>query len=75
MSPVNQQKIRERINVAAQRLKGKLPDVAHHPKGRNPHAHIPAVIKSLFGCSYKDLPDEAFDFVVEVIGHCEKNPF
>ena len=76
MSPEKQKLIQERILRAAVKLEGNLPDSPRHPRGRNPYAHIPAVIKSATGgTSYKDLPDEAFDLVMQLIQHCEDNPF
>jgi hypothetical protein len=75
MTPQNQKMIREAILSAAENLKGKLPDHPRHPDGRNPYAHIPKVIKSITGSSYKDLPDEYFDIVMEIIDKCERNPF
>ena len=75
MSPTKQKIIRERIRQAAEKLEGRLPDNPKHPRGRNPHAHIPKVIKTLTGISYKDLSDENFDAVMEIIQLCEDNPF
>ena len=76
MSPEKRQIIRERILEAAAKLEGKLPDHPMHPTGRNPYAHIPKVIKDAAGgTSYKDLPDEAFDLIMQLIQHCEDNPF
>ena len=39
-------------------LLGKLPDHPNHPKGRNPYAHVALKVKTKFGLSYKDLPDD-----------------
>ena len=39
-------------------LVNKLTPHANHPNGRNPYAHICTLIKSHFGCSYKDVEDE-----------------
>ena len=39
-------------------LKNKLPESIHHPKGRNPYAHVLVLIQKKFGCSYKDIKDE-----------------
>jgi len=75
VTPENQRVIRDAILVAAENLKGKLPDHWKHPQGRNPYAHIPKVIKDITGHSYKDLPDEYFDIVMEIINKCEMNPF
>ena len=76
MSPEKKQLIRMRILEAAERLAGRLPDHPRHPAGRNPFAHIPKVIKDATGgTSYQDLPDEAFETVMELIQYCEDNPF
>ena len=76
MSPDKQKIIRERILEAAGKLEGKLPDHPKHPMGRNPYAHIPKVIKHASGgVSYKDLPDAAFNLVLQLIQYCEDNPF
>jgi hypothetical protein len=52
-----------------------LPDIAQHPNGRNAYAHIPKVISSTLGSSYKDLDDEYFEAIMMIIKHCEENPF
>jgi hypothetical protein len=75
MNEDNRRKILERIREAGKNLEGKLPKSHKHPQGRNPYAHIPKVIKSLCGKSYRDLPDDHLDIVLEIIEHCEKNPF
>ena len=67
--------IRDAILLAAKNLEGKLPDSSRHPKGRNPYAHIPKVIMSITGSSYKDLADDYFDIVMEIIDLCERKPF
>jgi hypothetical protein len=71
----NKRLILERIRETAKRLEGKLPDSVKHPQGRNPYAHIPQVIKHLCGASYTDLSDDDLPIVLEIIEHCEKNPF
>jgi hypothetical protein len=75
MNVDNKRRILERIREAGKNLEGKLPPSRKHPQGRNPYAHIPKVIKSLCGESYTELPDEALDLVLEIIDHCENNPF
>ena len=75
MSPQNQKMIRDAILSVAKNLEGKLPDSSRHPKGRNPYAHIPKVIMSITGSSYKDLTDDHFDIVMEIIDLCERKPF
>ena len=75
MNKVNKRLVRERIKEAGKILEGKLPESPKHPKGRNPYAHIPKVIKSVMGESYTKLPDETLSIVMEIIDHCENNPF
>lgn len=75
MNQSNCQIIRERILEAAKKLEGRLPQSYRHPAGRNPYAHIPKVIKSIFGSSYKHLEDDSLDQIIEVIKYCEENPF
>lgn len=75
MTPENQELVREKITVAAEKLIGRLPDHPRHPAGRNPYAHIASVIIELTGSSYKDLPDDYLETVLYIINHCEKNPF
>ena len=44
-------------------LLGKLPDHPNHPKGRNTYAHVALKVKTKFGLSYKDLPDDKLEEV------------
>ena len=75
MNEQNKRVVLDRIREAAKNLEGKLPDSPQHPVGRNPYAHIPKVIKHLCGSSYTELSDEDLPIVLEIIDHCEKNPF
>ena len=75
MNDVNKKIIHECILEAANALTGSLPEHWKHPKGRNPYAHIPKVIKSIMGSSYKDLDDSSFDAVMEIVSYCKDNPF
>ena len=75
MNEKNRHLILEHIREAGKKLEGKLPPSVKHPKGRNPYAHIPQVIKSVFGCSYTELPDEDVDRVLEIIDLVERYPF
>ena len=54
-------------------LINKLPDHPNHPSGRNPYAHVALKIKSNFGSSYKDLPDEKFEEIKEYLNLIKKN--
>tara|TARA_Y100000741_G_C17840218_1_gene390278 strand:- start:167 stop:394 length:228 start_codon:yes stop_codon:yes gene_type:complete len=55
-------------------LKNKLPESENHPKGRNSYAHVALEIKNKFNASYKDLPNEKFDEILEFIEFLKKNP-
>ena len=46
----------------------------NHPKGRNPYAHVALCVKEKFGNSYKDIPDEKFQEVVDYINFLKENP-
>ena len=54
-------------------LINKLPNHPNHPSGRNPYAHVALKIKSNFGSSYKDLPDEKFEEIKEYLNLIKKN--
>lgn len=75
MSPENCKIIREAILEAAEVLQNHLPDHPKHPKGKNPYAHIPKVIKNISGHSYEDLPDEYIQDVLDIIEYCKEYPF
>jgi len=70
----NASKLWKMIQEAGDDLQGKLPNHPNHPKGRNPYAHVAICVKSKFGSSYKDLPDNDFQKVVEYIDFLKKNP-
>ena len=62
------------IVEAGDYLQGQLPDHPNHPKGRNPYAHVAICVKSKYEKSYKDIPDEKFEEVVEYIEKLKRNP-
>ena len=74
MSPDNARKIWTLIQEAGHYLEDQLPDHPNHPKGRNPYAHVALCVKEEFKASYKDIPDEKFDEVVNYIEFLKKNP-
>ena len=55
-------------------LKDKLPDHPDHPKGRNPYAHVALEVKNHFGITYKDIPDEKYDEVIDYLEELKSNP-
>ena len=61
------------IQKAGDYLIGKLPNHPNHPKGRNPYAHIALKIKKNFNHSYKDIPDEKLDEVIEYLAFIKKD--
>jgi hypothetical protein len=62
------------IQEAGLYLLGQLPSHTNHPKGRNPYAHVAICVKEKFGNSYKDIPDEKFQEVVDYINFLKENP-
>ena len=74
MKPKNAKKLWLEIINVGDYLKDKLPDHPNHPKGRNPYAHVALEIKNNFKSSYKDLPDEKFNEVIEYLVFLKQNP-
>ena len=74
MNKENKDKLWKIIQKTGDDLKGKLPAHPNHPKGRNPYAHVALCIKNRFHSSYKDIPDERYDQVVNFIEFLKKNP-
>ena len=74
MNKVNSSKLWKMIQEAGDYLKGQLPDHPNHPKGRNAYAHVAICIKNRFENSYKDIPDERFNEVIDYIEFLKKNP-
>ena len=74
MSPEKSQKLWKIIQEAGDYLVGQLPDHPNHPKGRNAYAHVAICIKNKFENSYKDIPDERFNEVIDYIEFLKKNP-
>ena len=77
VNQLNQQNSKEiwrYIQQAGDRLVGKLTPSRHHPKGRNPYAHVAICIKGKFGQSYKEIPDEKIKEVIDYIDYLVENP-
>ena len=62
------------IQEAGDYLLNQLPSHPNHPNGRNPYAHVAICVKKKFEASYKDIPDEKFEEVVEYIQFLKNNP-
>ena len=67
MSPEKRKILWREILLAGDYLKNILPNHPSHPKGRNPYAHVALEIKNKFKKSYKDIPDEEYHRVVDVL--------
>ena len=74
MDNIKAKKLWVEILKAGDYLKNKLPDHPNHPKGRNPYAHVAICVRSKYEKSYKDIPDEKFEEVVEYIEELKRNP-
>ena len=74
MNKANSSMLWKVIQKAGDDLNGQLPDHPNHPKGRNSYAHVALCVKEKFNASYKDIPDEKFDEVVNYINFLKKNP-
>ena len=74
MNKGNASKLWKIIQEAGDYLQGKLPEHPNHPKGRNPYAHVALEIKNKFNSSYKDLPDDKYEEVLDYIEFLKENP-
>ena len=74
MNEENKKILWSEILKAGDFLKNKLPNHPHHPKGRNPYAHVALEIKNKFQKSYKDLSDDKINDVRNYIEFIKKNP-
>ena len=70
----NASKIWRLIQHTGDELLGELPDHRNHPKGRNPYAHVALEVKTYFQMTYKDIPDEQFNDVVNYLEFLKQNP-
>ena len=74
MNVNNAKVIWKKIQKTGDFLKDKLPDHPNHPKGRNPYAHVALEVKNHFGMTYKDIPDEKFNDVINYLEKIKTNP-
>ena len=74
MNKENASKLWKMIQDAGLYLQGQLPEHTNHPKGRNSYAHVAICVKEKFSNSYKDIPDDKFQEVVDYIEQLKKNP-
>ena len=62
------------IQEAGEKLVDRLPPSKNHPRGRNPYAHVAICVKGMFSMSYKDIPDDKFQEVIDYIDFLVENP-
>ena len=74
MNDHNKKQLWKLIQLTGDFLLNKLPDHPNHPNGRNPYAHVALCVKTKFGLSYKDIPDEDFKKVINYIEILKNNP-
>ena len=74
MHDENSKRIWGYIREAGDKLVGKLPPSWRHPKGRNPYAHLAICVKGKLGQSYKDIPDDKLQEVLDYIDYLVENP-
>ena len=74
MDEGNRQRVWAHMQKAAELLRGKLPHSKHHPRGRNPNAHIAKCIKNKWHTSYKDISDDKLSEVIAYIDYLVENP-
>mgnify|MGYP001277976068 CR=1 FL=1 len=67
MEKQNQKYLWSLIKATGDFLVGKLPEHPYHPDGRNPYAHVASRIKKHFHQSYKDLPDDKMEEIIEYL--------
>jgi len=67
MKEENRKMVWARMQEAANELRGKLLPSRRHPRGRNPNAHIAKCIKNKWRKSYRDIPDEKVEAVMDYI--------
>ena len=74
MDKIKAKKLWGEILKAGDYLKNKLPNHPSHPNGRNPYAHVALEIKNKYNMSYKDLPNDQYEKVMDFINFLKKNP-
>ena len=58
-----------KIQTTGDLLQPLLKPSPFHPKGRNAYAHIALCVKEKFGQSYKEIPDEKYEEVIQFIDY------
>ncbi len=74
MNEENRHRLWVLIQEAGDYLQNRLPEHPNHPNGRNSYAHVAICVRNNFNTSYKNIPDEKFDEVVNYIEKLKNNP-
>ena len=74
MNKENSIKLWKLIQQTGDYLKDKLPDSPNHPKGRNSYAHVALEIKNYFGITYKEIPDDKLNDVIDYLEELKSKP-
>ncbi len=74
MNEENHHRLWVLIQEAGDYLQNRLPEHPNHPNGRNSYAHVAICVRNNFNTSYKNIPDEKFDEVVNYIEKLKNNP-
>ena len=74
MNEENSKKIWSHIQEAGDKLVDKVPPSKNHPRGRNPYAHVAICVKSKFSQSYKEIPNDKYQEVLDYIDFLVENP-
>ena len=74
MNEDNKKIIWKKIQTTGDLLQPLLKPSPFHPNGRNAYAHIALCIKEKFGQSYKEIPDEKYEEVIQYIDYLLAHP-
>jgi len=58
------------VKRAAKDIEGRLPELASHPQGRIPMAHIYQVIQTVMECPSKECDNDRLDDILLIIKDC-----
>ena len=74
MNELNKKRVWKKIQLTGEKLQPLLKPSYNHPDGRNAYAHVAICIKNKFSASYKDIPDEKYNEVINYINFIKNNP-
>ena len=74
MNEHNRKIIWKKIQSTGDLLQPLLRPSPFHPKVRNAYAHIALCVKEKFGQSYKEIPDEKYEEIIQFIDYLLAHP-